>query len=143
MKKTKKGLTLVEVLVGITVFSIVIFALFTAVASMRKIVFRQEEYVKIKMVCYDIDAYWDKYLSVKKENSELTTWYTDLNGKPLYVNDKKAYLTSDFKLTLNEDNAAYVIEFEYQNNSLIIASIESISSKKVFVEKLDLSKIGN
>ena len=131
MKKTKKGLTLVEVLVGITVFSIVIFALFTAVASMRKIVFRQEEYVKIKMVCYDIDAYWEKYQSAGGNSG---------NENLIPAN---AYITSDFKLTSKKDNAAYVIEFDYQNNSLIISSITSISSQKVFVENLDLSKIGN
>ena len=64
MKKTQKGLTLVEVLVAITVLSITMFALLSTIVAMRKVVARQEEYVKIKMVCQDIDAYWDKYKTI-------------------------------------------------------------------------------
>ena len=138
MKKTKKGLTLVEVLVGITVFSIVIFALFTAVASMRKIVFRQEEYVKIKMVCYDIDAYHKKY-----SNEWMSKYFN--NGEPINEDIKVGYLTSKFKPTSNENEAAYTINFEYygdDNNNLIITSITTKDLKRTFVENLDLSKIG-
>lgn len=136
MKKTKKGLTLVEVLVGITVFSIVIFALFTAVASMRKIVFRQEEYVKIKMVCYDIDAYH------KKHSNDWMSQYFN-NGKPINENIKVGYLTSKFEPTSNENEAAYTINFRYDdNNNLIITSITTKDGNRTFVENLDLSEIG-
>ncbi len=61
MKKTRKGLTLVEVIVSIAVFTIISLALFTSFLGMRKVVAKQEEYVRIEMVCYDINYYWDMY----------------------------------------------------------------------------------
>ncbi len=130
MKKTKKGLTLVEVLVGITVFSIVIFALFTAVASMRKIVFRQEEYVKIKMVCYDIDAYIEKY-----KTDGVNKYFGDYYDNQKHI----GYLTSKFEPISDGDTKAYEIKF----NGNVIISITSIKDDRVFVENLDLDKIGN
>ena len=59
MKKTRKGLTLVEVIVSIAVFTIISLALFSTILSMNKVVKRQEEYVRLEMACQDIDYYWD------------------------------------------------------------------------------------
>lgn len=59
MKKTRKGLTLVEVIVSIAVFTIISLALFSTILSMNKVVKRQEEYVRLEMLCRDINFYWD------------------------------------------------------------------------------------
>ena len=68
MKKTQKGLTLVEVLVAITVLSITMFALLSTIVAMRKVVARQEEYVKIKMVCQSIyEAYCESGCTKKQD----------------------------------------------------------------------------
>lgn len=61
MRKSKKGVTLIEVIVSIAIFSMISLALFSSVISMKKIIIRQEEYVRIEMVCYDISAYYEKY----------------------------------------------------------------------------------
>ena len=61
MKKTYKGLTLVEVLVSIAVFTIISLAMFSSLLAMTKVVALQEDYARIEMVCYDINAYWDMY----------------------------------------------------------------------------------
>ena len=132
MKSTKKGMTLVEVLVAITVFSIVIFALFTTIVAMRKVVARQEEYVKIKMVCYDIDAYWDVY--GRSKNPEESWDYKYFSG--VLSENGQGYLTSDFKPTNNSQNSKYKIEFEVKGDGhLVIKKIES--DDKTFIENFD------
>ena len=57
MKKTQKGVTLIEVIVAIAVFATISLALFSSVIIMKNVIKRQEEYIKIEMVCYDIKAY--------------------------------------------------------------------------------------
>lgn len=122
MRKAKRGVTLVEVLVSIAVFSILSLALFSSVFAMKNVIKRQEEYVKIDMVCYDMDAYYEKY-----DNEWASEYFV--------TNDGVGYLSSDFKPT-TEDNAAYVVKFEEN----VIKSISTIDSKIVFVENVTLSK---
>ena len=128
MKSTKKGMTLVEVLVAITVFSIVIFALFTTIVAMRKVVARQEEYVKIKMVCYDIDAYWDVY------GDEWENYY--FTGA---CSSDIGYFTSDFTPTNTSNNSKYKIQFEVIEEHLVIIKIWS--DDKTFIENFDCGEI--
>lgn len=61
MSKSKKGVTLIEVIVSIAIFSMISLALFSSIISMKKVVIRQEEYVRFEMICYDISAYCEKY----------------------------------------------------------------------------------
>lgn len=68
MNKTRKGITLVEVIVSIAVFTIISLALFTSFLGMRKVVAKQEEYVRLEMVCHDINYYWDMYGDAWDEN---------------------------------------------------------------------------
>ncbi|MBR2381334.1 MAG: prepilin-type N-terminal cleavage/methylation domain-containing protein [Clostridia bacterium] len=129
MKKTQKGLTLVEVLVAITVLSITMFALLSTIVAMRKVVARQEEYVKIKMVCQDIDAYWDKYGDA---------WADKYFEGEYEANNFKGYLTSKFYPVTNYNKNYYKIEFSYDDSSkLIIGSIESPDGKEL-VKELNL-----
>lgn len=128
MKKSKKGLTLVEVLVAITVLSITMFALLSTIVAMRKVVARQEEYVKIKMVCQDIEAYWDKYGLSEGENKGWANYYFD--NDTISSERDEVYLTPKFELT-NISKKNYVIDYEVTDNQLIIRSIESPDGKEL------------
>ena len=124
MKNTKKGLTLVEVLVSISVFTIIIFALFTTILAMRKVVSRQEEYVRIKMACGDMNVYYNP----KEPNS----WYIDYFGAE--CQNDKGYLTSNFKPQATEpDGDDYYIVY-FDNNIINIQS----SNGKILIKDLKL-----
>ena len=73
MERTKKGVSLVEVIVAIAVFSVISLTLFSAVIGLKSVVDRQEEYVKLEMICYDISAYHTK------QTNELP-WYKSYFG---------------------------------------------------------------
>ena len=126
MRKSKKGLTLVEVLVAISVLTIVIFALFSTIIAMRKVVARQEEYVKIKMVCQDIDFYWDKF------GNDWSLHYFAGEGN---IDDDKGYLTSKLEPVKKYKKNYYKIKFSYDStDKLIINSITSPDGKELVKE---------
>lgn len=120
MKKTQKGITLVEVIVAIAVFAIISLALFSSVFAMKNVVARQEEYLKLEMVCQDINALW-------KNNS--TDW--DFNAD-------KVYLTSKFIKANDFNEASYVIKFQIvdNNNTQLLLSIYNIDETITFVENV-------
>lgn len=123
MKKVKKGITLVEVIVAIAVFAVVSFALFSSVISMKQVVVTQEEYVKLEMICYDIDAYYQKYEE---------KWYIEYFEESGYRNI--GYLTLEFKPTLNKNEGSYKIMFTENE----ILSISSIDGETIYVENVSL-----
>ena len=128
MKKTQKGVTLIEVIVAIAVFAVISLALFSSVIAMQNVIARQEEYVKLEMVCYDINAYKSKYPS---------NWsYEYFNGE---VNER-GYLKRDFTPTNNEAEAFYIIEFDSDQ----IKSISNLNGV-ILVEnvKLPINQGGN
>ena len=124
MKRTKRGVTLVEVLVAIAVFAIISLALFSSVIAMKNVIIRQEEYVKIEMICYDIDAYYEKYS---------TDWPAKYFGED--VEPQKGYLTPNFEPTVDVNESAYIVHFE---NDRII-SITNIEDTIVYVENVVLT----
>ena len=130
MKNTQKGVTLIEVIVSIAIFATISFTLFSSVIMMKKLVKRQEEYVKLEMVCYDIDAYY--HLS---KNEKTGHWYElyfeEISGCD---NHYMGYLSSDFKPTIHK-NAAYIVEF----SSNKILSIYSADKRTIYVENISLS----
>ena len=135
MKKTQKGLTLVEVLVAITVLSITMFALLSTIVAMRKVVARQEEYVKIKMVCQDIDAYWDKYGLGEGENKGWASCY--FNDETQNSSGDTGYLTSKFVPVGENNTSNYKIVYHINDSQeLVINSITS-PDKKILVENLN------
>ncbi len=141
MKKTKKGLTLVEVIVAIAVFAVITLALFSTYLGIRKLSFRQEEYVRLEMVCYDINYYWDAY-GDEWVKEYLKSNITDND----FINNwdsKSIPLGSDFKPT--NGSAAYNVSFEYsgdgENKQLTITSVHSLAGK-VYIENLHCGKKG-
>ena len=122
MRKSKKGVTLIEVIVSIAIFSMISLALFSSVISMKKIIIRQEEYVRIEMVCYDISAYYEKYKA---------SWPKEyFNSK----NNNIGYLTSDLIPTTDENIATYKIIFSENE----IKCILSMDGETIYVENIDL-----
>lgn len=120
MKKTHKGLTLIEVLVSITVFAIISLALVTSIIGIKGIVNRQEEYVRFEMAAYDMNYYWDKYGS---------SWSEKYFGQIISENSNQEYIGYlEFKngevVPTTDDNAPYWVTFRYDDNKLII-SIDS------------------
>ena len=67
MKKAQKGITVIEVIVAIAIFVMISLVIISSIISMKQIVARQEEYVRLEMVCYDIDAYYRKYDEIWNE----------------------------------------------------------------------------
>ena len=134
MKRIQKGVTLVEVIVAIAVFSIISLALFSSVISMKNVVNRQEEYVKLEMVCYDIDAYWQRYGE---------DWYTNYFGtenpdSPI----TEGYLDSNFVPVSNVQMASYVIDSQISSTdeSILIISIYTQDRQTTFVEELQCKR---
>ena len=123
MKKTQKGVTLVEVIVAIAVFSMISLALFSSVIGIKNVTVRQEQYVRLEMVCYDIDAYYKKY------NDE---WHIHYFEKEM--NDGVGYLTTNFIPTNNLSDATYKILFSDDR----IISISTLDNKTTFVENIPL-----
>ena len=127
-------MTLVEVLVAITVLSIIVFALLSTLVAMRKVVARQEEYVKIKMVCQDIDAYLKKY------ETSTNLWYKEYFGDGAVVENNKSencYLTANFKPTSDESQAEYKVSFQCDATSITKFSIITKSKDRVLVSNLN------
>lgn len=125
MKQTKKGVTLIEVIVAITVFAVISLVLFSSVIAMNNVIARQEEYVKLEMVCHDMNAYLEKYAE---------EWCSKYFGGEV---NGEGYLSSDFAPTTNESEASYIIEFSESENVLTI-SIHSIDEQTTFVENVIL-----
>ena len=123
MKKAQKGITLIEVIIAIAIFAMISFVLISSIISMKRVVIRQEEYVRLEMVCYDIDAYYRKYKN---------------NWDEKYFGDKTTnyigYLTSDYEPATDENAAKYKIIFK--DNEIL--SISSIDGEIVYVENVRL-----
>ncbi len=124
IRKKQKGVTLIDTIVAIAVFSIISLALFSSVVAMQKVVTRQEEYVKLEMLCHDISAYFVRYPD---------NWY-EMYFREGAESGQFAYLTNNFKPTNKEEDARYIIEF----SSDTIKSIRSKDGENTFVENVKL-----
>ena len=123
MKNTKKGLTLVEVLVAISVFTIIIFSLFTSIAAMRKVVSRQEEAVRIKMACQDMIVYY---------NDDAEDWKGSYFGNEF--KGDTGYLTSKFVPTVDQPVGEDYYSVIFKSEGIDIVSNDG----RVLVENLQL-----
>lgn len=130
MKNTRKGLTLVEIIVAIAVFSIVSVAFFTSYVSMNKVVARQEEYVRFEMICYDINYYWD----VHGER------WDDIYFNGNVTNT--AYFDKDFNPQYYKDGAVYQITYDMTGETLTIINIKKIvkGDNKIIIEGVKCGK---
>lgn len=138
MKSTKKGLTLVEVIVAIAVFAVIALALFSTYIGMRKVSHRQEEYVRLEMVCYDINYYWDAYGQNTTDKEQ--DWSYKYSGK--YSEDHLISLNSEFK-PISSGTATYTIKYSINSDGeLIIESVKTTVGDKVYIKDLNCGKKG-
>ena len=138
MKNTRKGLTLVEIIVAIAVFSIVSVAFFTSYVSMNKVVARQEEYVRFEMICYDINYYWDVY-GLNTENPENSWENKYFKGN---VENNIAYFDKNFNPQYYKDGAVYQITYDMTGETLTIINIKKIvkGDNKIIIEGVKCGK---
>ena len=134
MNRTRKGITLVEVIVAIAVFTIISLALFTSFLGMRKVVAKQEEYVRLEMVCYDIKYYWEQY-GIGWDEVYFLNKYDDAkiiepNNNNLYT----AYLKYEDGKFAPDANGQYRVTYTMKDNELTIKSIYNTANKRVYVE---------
>ena len=125
MKKTQKGLTLVEVLVSIAVFTIISLVMFSSLLAMTKVVALQEDYARIEMACRDMNSYWDMY----GEDWDIKYFQLDSNSDVGYLKYQDGQL-----VPTNDDNSDFKVIYEYtDDNKLIIKSIYSTSKNRNYL----------
>lgn len=127
MKKARKGLTLVEIVVAIAVFSIISLALISANVGLVRVVSRQEEYTRLDMASHDMMAFYDAY------GVDWAEKYFSKNGEIFVVGGEYGFLNKDFLPCSESDaNKKYTIHFKTEIGELDIISIKSESF--VYVE---------
>ncbi len=129
--KAKKGITLVEVLVSIAVFSIISLAMFSSLLVMRKTAARQEEYLHFEMICTDIAFYGDVYQR---------GWDKEYFSLPASQESGQIFYDHDFQLSSTE--RVYCLSYSYRDTNddgytELIVSIRHVESERVIIENLN------
>ena len=115
MKKMKKGSTLVEVLVAMTVFLIICGAIFTSVHGIAKIVARQQEALRIDYLFSDIEYFYEQ-----DESEGKTAWadnYLAYLGAPSGVSF--IFLDSNLTYDARANGGLYILEFSENSVTLL------------------------
>lgn len=125
MKKTQKGLTLVEVLVSIAVFTIISLVMFSSLLAMTKVVALQEDYARIEMACRDMNAYWDMY----GEDWDIKYFQLDSNSDVGYLKYQNGQLvpTSDL------NNSDFTVKYSEADGKLRIISVRSEAKEREYL----------
>lgn len=129
LKKTRKGMTLVEVLVSITIFAIISLALVTSYIGLMNMTNLQDDYVRLEMVAYDINYYWDKFGKEWDDKYFGSDCDTYKRGYLKYV-DGVIVPTTD-------PTAPFTVSYEYKDDQLIISIF---TSDRKYVSKLSCGK---
>lgn len=142
MKKTRKGATLVEIIVSIAVFTIISLAMFSSNIGMRQVVYRQEEYTRFEMICYDINYYWDMYGKDDPSTTDVNEGWDMFyfKGATTVKNDiYTGYFDKDFEPhhLYDQNVSKYSIEYSYSGDELTIVSIKSIDGERVYIENVN------
>lgn len=135
MKKTYKGLTLVEVLVSIAVFTIISLAMFSSLLAMTKVVALQEDYARIEMACYDMNAYWDMYGDTNIDQAEDNDWYRKYFGSDAVWGVGYLKYQNGQLVPTNDPNPEYIVTYDYSgtDNGLRITSVRSESKDREYL----------
>ena len=121
----KKGLTLVEVLVSITLFVISFATCISIYFISLKQETRQKEYLAFENICLEIDAYSEKYgnkWNIEYFGNEDNIQYFDEKYRHL----KGSYDVNDIKYTLTiyfEDSELIINIFERESGRYIIKDL--------------------
>jgi len=126
--KKRKGFTIAEVLVSLTVFGIIFFTCVTTFNGASRAYYREKEYVTFESICTDIDAYcsmygtnWYNHYFEMPEIPDHVTLH-DYSGHCVYYNETFKPYTIDpvrFLKAENEegdkpDNYKYVLSWRYE-----------------------------
>ena len=132
MHRKQKGTTLVEVLVSITVFAIISVAMFSSLLAMRKVVARQEEYLRFDMICRDIDFYYDEY------GKDWAKEYFKEYFPEGMIEENTVYYYKNFQpMTDYADDAIYVLQYSYSNETgELIITVKTKSDQRIIIDSL-------
>lgn len=123
----KKGFTLVEVLVALSIFVLVfVVVLSTYLLSIRGYE-KQLEYLYFENICMDIDQYYDTYGLDWEENyfnENLSTVYYDAEYKVSTTANKYT-----MKIWYNEANELYISIYNEDKDYFVIADLYYGGSK--------------
>lgn len=120
----KKGFSLVEVLVALSIFVISFVVILSTYLLATKGYQKEKEYLYFESICYDIDYYYDN-------QSDWSTYFG--SG---YENDfGKVFYDSDFKI-VDEINAKYELSYKLINNELHV-SIFNLEQEYFVIEDLN------
>lgn len=136
MKKTQKGLTLVEVLVSIAVFTIISLVMFSSLLAMTKVVALQEDYARIEMACRDMNAYWDMYGDQDKSYEENTDWYKKYFGSEAdFGVGYLKYQDGQLVPTTISQNSDFTVKYDYlgTDSGLRITSVRSEAKEREYL----------
>lgn len=140
----KKGFTLVEVLVSMTLFLITFLAIVSCINLGVKKVQRYEEFQYIENICLDIDKVYDS------EGYQGLVNYYGFNEISDNTSSGEIYFDQDYKLVKTEYK--YVFSYKYSNSNDVSLLITVTQNQKNYViineleyghSKYDDSQIGN
>ena len=124
MNSRKKGSTLLEVLVSITIFSIVFVGLFSSLLVMRQGTRKQEEFTRFETICRDIAFYVGKYKESWDNEYELFT-----------KDDGIIYYSNSFSQVSSEEEATYTLSYTLDPKPVI--TITHIATDRKMINELD------
>lgn len=121
----RKGFTLVEVLVSMTIFLITFIAIVSCINLGVKKVQRYEEFQYIENICLDIDKVYDN------EGYQGLVKYYGFNEISDNTSSGEIYFDKDYKLVKNDYK--YIFSYKYSNSEDVSLLITVTQSEKNYV----------
>lgn len=129
--RTRRGSTLVEVLVALAVFSLSVVTVLGVYLSAARGVAKQREYLFFEGVCLDIDYYYDRFGA--------SAWAEEYFGTELAGADEsagEAYYDDDFALCGGP--AKYTLTYRYDGESgCLFVSVFNADGGRYVIENLN------
>lgn len=135
MARSRKGMTLVEVLVSMVLFSLSFLAVTATVIYSRRETQRQKVQSEFMAICYDIDLYstkyqrdWDiNYFNDTTRNTIIHQETSTEEGSAFFV-----YYDNSFQTTTDASSFSYLLRYSYATTNEMTVSISYASGSKVF-----------
>ncbi len=127
----KKGLTLVEVLVSITVFVISFATCITVYFTVLKYENKQHEYLAFENICLEIDKYSDTY------KGDWNIEYFGNENNVQYYDEKFNHLTGDFDFSKAKYQLVFSYEKNLENKDELVIDIFEIESSRYIIQDLN------
>ena len=132
MNKKTKGLTLVEVMVALAVFTIVFLGFTASYVLITKLGLKHEEFVYFEQVCKDIDAYSYQYKDAD------TAWDANYFGDDyIHLVDGKYVVNYNDRFEKVKEENRYKIEYYYDDQGQLIVSVYNVEMEYTVIENLN------